>query len=142
MSYTYQVLTEEQIRLLNDYAPWANKVSFAQLMDECLKGAVNGEYDTDISVGQDANVTRDVTVGRRLYVGGGYGTTGVTIDENGNLTSDGVGDFKVGSIIAKKQTPATAGATGTTGTIVWDDNYIYVCIATNTWKRASISGGW
>ena len=36
-------------------------------------------------------------------------------------------------------TPASATATGTTGEIQWDSNYIYVCIATNTWKRVAIS---
>ena len=35
--------------------------------------------------------------------------------------------------------PATAGATGTTGEIAWDANYVYVCTATNTWKRAGIA---
>jgi hypothetical protein len=37
------------------------------------------------------------------------------------------------------KTPATAGATGTTGQIAWDANYVYVCIATNTWKRSALS---
>ena len=36
-------------------------------------------------------------------------------------------------------TPASATATGTTGEIQWDSNYIYVCVATNTWKRVAIS---
>jgi len=36
-------------------------------------------------------------------------------------------------------TPASATATGTAGTVVWDSSYIYVCVATNTWKRAAIS---
>ena len=36
-------------------------------------------------------------------------------------------------------TPASATATGTTGDIVWDSGYIYVCVATNTWKRAEIT---
>ena len=36
-------------------------------------------------------------------------------------------------------TPASATATGTKGTIVWDDGYLYVCTATNTWKRAALS---
>lgn len=38
------------------------------------------------------------------------------------------------------QTPASATAPGTTGQIVWDANYIYVCTATDTWKRSAISG--
>jgi hypothetical protein len=37
------------------------------------------------------------------------------------------------------QTPASAAATGTTGTIAWDANYIYVCTATDTWKRVAIA---
>ena len=36
-------------------------------------------------------------------------------------------------------TPATSSATGTAGTVTWDSNYIYVCTATNTWKRAALS---
>lgn len=35
--------------------------------------------------------------------------------------------------------PASAGATGTQGDIAWDSSYIYVCTATNTWKRAALS---
>jgi hypothetical protein len=41
--------------------------------------------------------------------------------------------------IATANTPASAGATGTTGEIAWDADYIYVCTATNTWKRTAIA---
>lgn len=37
------------------------------------------------------------------------------------------------------KTPASASATGTTGQIAWDTNYVYVCVATNTWKRAALA---
>jgi len=37
------------------------------------------------------------------------------------------------------RTPASATATGATGEICWDANYIYVCTATNTWRRTAIS---
>ena len=36
-------------------------------------------------------------------------------------------------------TPASSSAAGVTGQITWDSNYVYVCIATNTWKRSLIS---
>ena len=36
-------------------------------------------------------------------------------------------------------TPATAGDTGTAGDIRYDANYIYICTATNTWKRVAIA---
>lgn len=35
--------------------------------------------------------------------------------------------------------PASASATGSEGQIAWDANYIYVCTATNTWKRVAIA---
>jgi len=37
------------------------------------------------------------------------------------------------------RTPASAGALGTTGDICWDSNFIYVCVATDTWKRVAIA---
>ena len=33
-------------------------------------------------------------------------------------------------------------ATGTAGQISYDANYIYVCTATNTWKRSPLTGGY
>lgn len=44
-----------------------------------------------------------------------------------------------GFIISSSNTPASAGAIGAAGTICWDSNYLYVCTATNTWKRAALS---
>jgi len=41
--------------------------------------------------------------------------------------------------IVASNPPATAASPGTTGTIAWDTNYIYVCVATNTWKRVAIA---
>ena len=41
--------------------------------------------------------------------------------------------------LSTSKTPASAGDTGTTGQIAWDSSYIYICVATDTWKRAAIS---
>jgi len=43
--------------------------------------------------------------------------------------------------ILPTHTPASATAAGTLGEVAWDANYIYVCTATNTWKRVAI-GTW
>jgi len=45
-------------------------------------------------------------------------------------------------VIVTVDCAATGGcstATGTVGTITYDNDYIYVCIATDTWKRVAIS---
>lgn len=41
--------------------------------------------------------------------------------------------------IIRNSTPASAAATGTKGEVRWDTSFIYVCVATNTWKRVAIS---
>lgn len=70
------------------------------------------------------------------YFGGnvGIGTTSPTI-------SDGVGLHLAGKIlrIGTSKTPASAGAAGNAGEICWDADYLYVCVATNTWKKVGIS---
>lgn len=42
-------------------------------------------------------------------------------------------------IMDTPQVPATATATGIKGQLAWDSGYIYVCTATNTWKRAALA---
>lgn len=47
--------------------------------------------------------------------------------------------FFSGAIITPTSTPASASAAGAAGTWAWDTNYIYICTATNTWKRVAIA---
>jgi hypothetical protein len=41
--------------------------------------------------------------------------------------------------IDTSQTPSSSSASGTKGEFAYDTNYIYVCVATNTWKRVALS---
>jgi len=50
-----------------------------------------------------------------------------TIEIFGNLISRG------------SYVPTTPNAAGAVGQIAWDNSYVYVCVATNTWKRASLA---
>ena len=65
-----------------------------------------------------------------------------------NATTNNVGIFTAapqatldvnGTVRATPFTPASSSATGVVGQIAWDANYVYVCTATNTWKRAGLS---
>jgi hypothetical protein len=71
---------------------------------------------------------------------------------NGNLTQTGnitqTGNLSVTGVITAvsdvfrvefTRTPSSATDTGTQGWWAWDGLYIYVCTATNTWKRVAIS---
>jgi len=60
---------------------------------------------------------------------------GISINTGGSLFQ--VNDNRIR--IATAKTPASATDTGSAGEICWDANYIYVCTATNTWKRTALA---
>ncbi len=47
--------------------------------------------------------------------------------------------LSVGSVASTKAVPTTSSDTGTLGEVRTDDNYIYRCTATNTWKRTPVA---
>jgi hypothetical protein len=64
----------------------------------------------------------------RLLVGTSADSGGALLQVNGNRIR-----------IATAKTPSSAADTGTAGEVCWDADYIYVCTATNTWKRTAIT---
>jgi hypothetical protein len=60
--------------------------------------------------------------------------------DNSGLALSGVLEVAADRVrILGSNTPASASAAGTAGDICWDANYLYICIATDTWKRVAIS---
>lgn len=51
----------------------------------------------------------------------------------------GLGMTVGGALILDTDIPASSTATGTAGSITWDNNYIYICVATDTWKRVALN---
>jgi hypothetical protein len=90
---------------------------------------LNGTTDLfGIQSGDTTTVTDRLTIARDTgFVGINNNAATEQLDINGN-----------GIRIRTARTPASAGASGNAGTIVWDTGYIYVCTATNTWKRAEL----
>jgi len=57
-----------------------------------------------------------------------------------NIYSRGTApNYFAGPIINAQKTPSSASDTGVAGTIAADANYIYICCATNTWKRVAVA---
>lgn len=70
--------------------------------------------------------------------GSGYvfrisGTAVATINGSGHIYGN---EFRLNAL---NTAPSSASDTGTLGEIRWDANYMYVCTASNTWKRSAIS---
>lgn len=113
-------------------------------------GASNTYLDlTTSQAGVDKCVLRLDFRGDASFYNAGA-TVGMTWDASANSNAGGLGigtttpteqlDLSGDAIrIRTSQTPASAAATGDAGMICWDASYIYVCTATNTWKRAAIA---
>lgn len=84
-----------------------------------------------------ANVTNTAAL-QTLYDKAIAGANTVTTDVTG-LNSAGVVTATQFNLSALNATPATAGATGVLGEIRFDAGFIYVCVATNTWKKVAIA---
>ena len=52
------------------------------------------------------------------------------------------GNLTVTGLLTAPQQTKTSTAAGRVGQICWDAGYIYVCTATNTWKRTPLTGGY
>ena len=86
--------------------------------------------------GTGLNVTSDATIGGTLTLGStSISTSGIN---TGTILSTGT---VAASFLATDPSgaPLSASAAGILGSIVADANYIYVCTATDTWKRVAIS---
>lgn len=60
---------------------------------------------------------------------------------SGTVQNYMAGALTIGGVVIHtlSATPASAAAAGVIGTFSWDTNYIYICTATNTWKRVAIA---
>ena len=83
-----------------------------------LKGGGGGNFGT-LRLGSDIT-------GQGLLCGQTYAEMGGNFTVNGKLN-------------VKQRTISSSSAEGVAGEICFDSNYIYVCVADNTWKRFALS---
>ena len=87
-----------------------------------------GFFTSPTDTGEEDSTVERMSIDRNGNVG--IGTTSPT--EALDINSDKIR-------IRTANTPASASATGAVGEICWDADYIYVCTATDTWKRTAIA---
>ncbi|PBI84745.1 hypothetical protein BSF41_40730 [Flavobacterium sp. ACN2] len=117
-----------------------------------VTGIVDGNNNTIIG----GVVTSDVT--DHIILGTGYGLIGFISDNTGLtrvprqtnplITGDTTGKAiitkeylatSLPSLTTAKAAPTSATATGVKGDIRIDNDYVYVCVNTNTWKRSALT---
>jgi hypothetical protein len=81
------------------------------------------------SSGTDALATNDATLTRQ----------GPNVIQAGDGGANANGVFRAAQFRSVLTTPASSTAACTEGSQVWDADYIYICTATNNWKRATLN---
>jgi hypothetical protein len=98
------------------------------------------------SISTTGNITSNniITSGTSGNITGANIISAQTVSATGNITGANatVNNITVNSILSSPLQTKASTDTGTAGQICWDTNYIYVCTATNTWKRVALTGGY
>lgn len=113
------------------------------------------DFGVDAPSGQIANATvtvykNGVTTGKFSIIDNDSDVNYAYLSDVDGLTlngvdapeiSDGFGVDVNGKILRLRtsKTPASAAATGNAGEICWDSGFLYVCVATDTWVRATLA---
>ena len=142
---------------ISDTQTLTNKTITSPKVNQILD--TNGNVSVLLGATASAVNYLQITNGAAGTSAGGFVATGASTDLNIDFTPKGVGVVRVlgvpivtttggvtltnktltSPIITSGSVPASASATGTAGQIQWDADYIYVCTATNTWKRVAIA---
>lgn len=116
----------------------SDNISVIQLTDN----AASAQYGTFTTTSASLDIVHNSVVRfltgsseRGRFDSSGRLLVGTSSDSGGALLQVNGDRIRVGTA----KTPASATAAGTAGEICWDTSYVYVCTATNTWKRSALS---
>ena len=114
----------------------------------------SGSYKTTFAIMHKSDLWNIIPIDMSNIVAGGSDWIDNTIigfridptDSGSNVVLDidyiAIGSSGYGSMFCMDdalKTPASASAAGNKGDIRWDAGYIYICTATDTWKRAAVA---
>ncbi|WP_068787052.1 hypothetical protein [Paenibacillus phocaensis] len=162
--YKDQLFTRLEIPYDTDVAEIRTHSSNFNVMDGLLRVAAEGNRDVQFARTGKDNATSPLwslrANGDELKGGNAgadfnlirYSDEGEAIDsaltvkrDNGQVgvgTKDPQSALDIngdGIRIRESRTPASSHSPGNPGDIAWDENYVYVCVAKDTWKRTALS---
>lgn len=98
-----------------------------------------GANNNSAIVFRTAQTSGNITQRMRIFANGNVNVGSTTTDAGYLLNVQGTIRSSQFYLSALNTAPASATATGTLGEIRIDANFIYICTATNTWKRVAIA---
>ena len=142
-SVSYQQARTESSITFN---PLQNRLTVSGGVVADVTGDLTGNADTATRVGIAAPPLGGAQNFRVALAENAGGPTAIITDAgmfynyvSNTLTVDEVDGNVSGEVTLEGAAPASATSTGTAGDIRYDANYVYVCVATNTWKRSALA---
>jgi hypothetical protein len=126
--------------------PFSNTITHGMDIQEAGMNSASGDYIGHLISAIAGTLKTGLQI-QALPAGTGWDyfikfiqTTGPVfyVDGAGKMTAAGGADI-YDHLMLDPKTPASSSATGVAGQISVDANYIYVCTATNSWKRAALT---
>jgi len=120
------------------YNNFAQKLAIPRLIS--LIGDISGNtiFDGSSNVVINTSVSSNLST-NSISIQSGNNKAYFSIDSNSILTLSSSNNRIAISNTAK--TIANSNTTGSPGEFAWDNNYIYICVANNTWGRANLEFG-
>lgn len=121
----------------------AKKITYAELLTKIFSGSTSLQAD-----GSQFNLTGHIipTTNNAYDLGNAeYKFRDLYLSSNSlylGSTSVSESDYLDKPILRNSAIPSNPNDTGTKGEIRYDDNYMYICILENTWKRFNIESAW
>lgn len=112
----------------------SNGTLYGPAMGGLIVTGIAGQNDSTLNIWSDESMTLTANGGDMNFYMDGAAYIGPSQPSGRILTQQDLNNIPV-----KTLPPETASSQGTTGQISWDSNYIYVCVATDTWKRVALS---
>ena len=129
------VMGSPQLRLINNAAASINqRVDLGLRWEDGTYNGIGG-----ISMIRESATARSGTIVIQPINSSGDPLAALSITSTGAATFSSSVTASQFKLSALNTAPSSAGDTGTLGEIRIDANYIYICTATNTWKRVAIA---
>lgn len=103
-------------------------------------GSLNSLTVTGNIVAGNISTAGTIAVANISTTGSGGDISGANLILANSVSTSG--NVTVGGLLSSPQNSPASSSTGIIGQICWDANYIYVCTASNTWKRVALTGGY
>jgi len=117
----------------------ADRIRIDGYSGNVLIGTTTDDGTNKLQVSGDAKIAGTIKSTGAATVGGDLTVTGASTNfRNAVKAVDGAGSGLEADTVPNA-TPASAAASGVAGSIRYDANYIYICVAANTWKRVAIA---